>query len=304
MEANMTTIQFVRYSYPGEGQRVGVRLDETVYDLSSQVGSLASWLRTSVGRVPAAIQELVAAAQHAERSHPAAQFDQTPAADRPHWLAPVDEQDVWAAGVTYERSRVARQEEAADGGDVYARVYMAKRPEIFFKARGPWVVGTHGQVGIRRDAIWNVPEPELALVFNPQMEIVGVTAGNDMSSRDIEGENPLYLPQAKIYTASCALGPGIALDALGDAWPEAGIALKIARNGEVVFSGETHTRQIRRRPLELAHCLSHSLNFPDGAVLLTGTGVVPPENFTLAAGDVVTVAIDGVGALTNTVMVV
>lgn len=300
----MNQIQLVRFFTPGEGVCVGVLIDRTVYDVGARVGSVADWLRASVGRVPAAIQELLAAAQHAERSHPAAQFDQAPTADRPHWLAPVDQQDVWAAGVTYERSRVARQEEATDGGDVYVRVYTAKRPEIFFKARGPWVVGPHGQVGIRRDATWNVPEPELVLVFNPQMEIVGVTVGNDMSSRDIEGENPLYLPQAKIYSASCALGPGIALNAFGDAWPEAGIALTIARNGAVVFSGETHTRQIRRRPLELAAYLGHSLNFPDGAALLTGTGVVPPENFTLAAGDVVTVAIDDVGVLTNTVVVV
>jgi 2-dehydro-3-deoxy-D-arabinonate dehydratase len=300
----MNKIQLVRFYTPDEGACVGVLIDRTVYNVGSQVGSVTDWLRASVGRVPAAIQELVAAAQHAEHSHPAWLFEQTPAADRAHWLAPVDEQDVWAAGVTYERSRVARQEEAADGGDVYARVYTAKRPEIFFKARGRWVVGANGEVGIRRDATWNVPEPELALVFNPQMEIVGVTVGNDMSSRDIEGENPLYLPQAKIYTASCALGPGIAINALGDAWPEAGIHLKIARGGAVVFSGETHTRQIRRRPLELAGYLGHSLDFPDGAVLLTGTGVVPPENFTLAAGDVVTVTIDGVGALTNTVVVV
>lgn len=300
----MTPIQLVRFYLPGDGVRVGVVAGATVFDVTGQVGSVRAWLRASCGRVAAAIAELAAAAQKAERSHPAAIFEQRPTPDLPHWLAPVDEQDVWAAGVTYERSRSARQQEAVDGGDVYARVYTAQRPEIFFKARGPWVVGSHGDVGIRRDATWNVPEPELVLLFNPQMEIVGVTAGNDMSSRDIEGENPLYLPQAKIYTASCSLGPGIALSPIDDVWPETAIHVTIERGSAVVFSGETHTRQIRRSPAELGGYLGHSLAFPDGVALLTGTGIVPPEQFTLAAGDVVTVAIEGVGSLTNSVVVV
>ena len=223
---------------------------------------------------------------------------------RAHWLPPIDSQDVWAAGVTYERSRAARQEEAQDGGDVYARVYTAKRPEIFFKAQAPWVVGTHDAVGIRRDATWNVPEPELALVANPAMEIVGYTIGNDMSSRDIEGENPLYLPQAKIYTRSCALGPGIVLQPFQEAWPQVAIHIAIMRSGEEVFAGSTSTRLIRRSPAELVENLSRCLAFPSGAVLLTGTGVVPPESFTLAAGDSITVSIDGAGELTNSVTII
>ncbi len=221
----------------------------------------------------------------------------------PHWLAPVDVQDVWAAGVTYERSRQARQEEADDGGDVYLRVYGATRPELFFKARGEWVVGQHGKVGIRSDATWSVPEPELALVMNPALEIVGMSAANDMSSRDIEGENPLYLPQAKIYTAACALGHGIRLQAAED-FPHVAIRLEIRRGDDVVFSGETNTRNIRRRARDLLAYLGRSLTFPHGVVLLTGTGIVPPNEFTLHEGDAVYIAIDGVDALINTVKVV
>jgi 2-dehydro-3-deoxy-D-arabinonate dehydratase len=235
---------------------------------------------------------------------PADELERAPAPGIAHWLPPVDNQDIWAAGVTYERSRAARQEEAVDGGDVYARVYTAARPEIFFKAQGAWVVGTHDAVGIRRDATWNVPEPELALVANPAMQVVGYTIGNDMSSRDIEGENPLYLPQAKIYTRSCALGPRIVLHSTQDAWPDVSIRIRIERGGAEIFGGNSHTGLIRRRPTELLEFLGRCLAFPSGAVLLTGTGVVPPETFTLAAGDHITIAIDGAGELTNDVVII
>jgi len=218
-------------------------------------------------------------------------------------LVPIEAPEVWACGVTYERSRQARQEEADDGGDVYLRVYSAPRPELFFKARGEWVVGTYGEVGIRSDATWNVPEPELALVMNPALEIVGMTAANDMSSRDIEGENPLYLPQAKIYTAACALGHGIRLQAIDDL-PHVPIRLEIQRGNDVVFCGETDTRNIRRRARDLLTYLGHSLTFPDGVVLLTGTGIVPPNDFTLHAGDRVSITIGDVDTLVNTVKVV
>ena len=224
---------------------------------------------------------------------PALIFDQIPSPQQPYWLPPVDDQEIWAAGVTYLRSRNTRQVEAVDGGDVYARIYLAERPELFFKAHGAWVVGPHGDVGIRRDARWSVPEPELALVINPALEVVGWTAGNDMSSRDIEGENPLYLPQAKVYTGSCALGPGIVLEPVADRWPDVAIRVAIERAGQVAFAGETHTRQIRRRPDELVEHLGRCLAFPDGAVLLTGTGIVPPDDFTLAAGDVVQITVGG-----------
>jgi 2-dehydro-3-deoxy-D-arabinonate dehydratase len=300
----MSNLSLVRYYLPDVGARIGVARGEIVSDITEGVGSVAGWLHSSIGRVQAAIDDLDSLAEASSIRSEASSFEQAPAPDRVHWLPPIDSQDIWAAGVTYERSRAARQEEAQDGGDVYARVYAAQRPEIFFKAQAPWVVGAHDTVGIRRDATWNVPEPELALVANPAMEIVGYTIGNDMSSRDIEGENPLYLPQAKIYTRSCALGPRIVLQPFQEAWPQVAIRICIMRGGEEVFAGSTSTRLIRRSPVELVEHLGRCLTFPNGAVLLTGTGVVPPESFTLAAGDLITVGIDGAGELTNSVTII
>jgi 2-dehydro-3-deoxy-D-arabinonate dehydratase len=304
MEPDMTSRALVRFYLPGLGVRTGVARDGAICDVTTAVGSVGDWLRASAGRVDAAIAELDAAAQRSSPSLAPADLAGAPDAQRPHWLAPVDSQDIWAAGVTYERSRAARQEEAQDGGDVYARVYTARRPEIFFKAQGAWVVGPHDTVGIRADATWNVPEPELALVANPHLEIVGYTIGNDMSSRDIEGENPLYLPQAKIYSRACALGPYLVLHPFQTAWPEVAIRLTIARGGQEVFSGATSTKSIRRSPAELVEHLGRCLTFPNGVVLLTGTGVVPPESFTLAPGDQITIGIDGAGELTNAVTVI
>jgi len=205
-------------------------------------------------------------------------------------LAPIeDTQEVWASGVTYQRSREARQAES-NIGSVYDRVYAAQRPELFFKAIG-WRVMGHGQpVRIRPDSAWNVPEPELTLVINKHGEIAGYTAGNDMSSRSIEGENPLYLPQAKVYNASCSLGPTIhILDAVRlDDLP---IELSIERVGQPVFHGSTNTANMNRKLEELVAYLYRELSFPSGAFLLTGTGIVPPEKFTLAHGDNVIVTV-------------
>ncbi|MDE2909234.1 MAG: fumarylacetoacetate hydrolase family protein, partial [Chloroflexota bacterium] len=212
-----------------------------------------------------------------------------------------DEQEVWAAGVTYLDSRKARQEESADGGDVYARVYTAERPEIFFKASSKNTVGHLDAAGFRADSSWNVPEPELALVVNPALELLGFTIGNDMSSRDIEGENPLYLPQAKVYTASCAIGPGILL-APSDEWLDTTIRLVISRAGDDVFSDSVSTDQIKRSIPELIDYLGRSNCYPSGVMLLTGAGIVPPAEFTLAIDDVVTITIDGIGALRNRVI--
>lgn len=219
-------------------------------------------------------------------------------------LSPVEQQEVWAAGVTYLRSKKARMEESDFSATAYDRVYDAPRPEIFFKSLGEKTVATGGEVGIRADAKWNVPEPELALVFNRRGERVGYTIGNDMSSRDIEGENLLYLPQAKTYRASCALGPFITVgvsEAAARAWT---IGVRIERDGAAVFSGETGVGQIKRSFDELAGWLHRSQTFPKGAVLLTGTGVVPANEFTLAAGDVVRIRISGIGELVNRVAVV
>jgi 2-dehydro-3-deoxy-D-arabinonate dehydratase len=218
--------------------------------------------------------------------------------------APVERQEVWAAGVTYLRSRQARMDESAFSANAYDRVYAAGRPELFFKSLPEKVVATAEPVGIRRDAKWSVPEPELALVLNSRGEIVGHTIGNDMSSRDIEGENLLYLPQAKTYHRSCALGPWITLGASEPAAREWKITLQIRRERETVFSGETSVGQIKRRFQELAEFLFRCQVFPHGAVLLTGTGIVPPESFTLQERDEVAIAISGIGCLKNPVVVV
>ncbi len=212
-------------------------------------------------------------------------------------LAPLDaDQEVWASGVTYLRSRDARKAESSVA-DVYQKVYDAERPELFMKSIG-WRVRADGQgVRIRRDGTWNVPEPELVLVINAACEIVGYTAGNDMSSRDIEGENPLYLPQAKIYDGSCALAGTIVLCTAAD-MAQLPVTLQIERAGAVAFSGETSIARMKRSLQELADYLMRELSFPNGAFLMTGTGIVPPETFTLASGDVVHIQV-GEATLTN-----
>jgi 2-dehydro-3-deoxy-D-arabinonate dehydratase len=223
------------------------------------------------------------------------------ALDAKDWLAPIESQEVWAAGVTYYKSRDARMEESRDaaGGDFYARVYEAERPELFFKSTPHRVVGPGGRVRLRADARWNVPEPELTLAVNAAGRIFGVTVGNDMSSRDIEGENPLYLPQAKVYDGSCALGPGILLGE--PPGPETAIRLEIARGARVAFAGETTLAQLKRRPAELVGWLFRDQSFPAGVYLMTGTGIVPGNDFTLAPGDEIRIEITGVGRLVNSV---
>ncbi len=219
-------------------------------------------------------------------------------------LAPVERQEVWAAGVTYLRSKTARMEESDFSATAYNKVYAAERPEIFFKSLAEKVVATGEAVGIRRDARWNVPEPELALVLNSRGKIVGHTIGNDMSSRDIEGENLLYLPQAKTYHRSCALGPWIYLGATETTAREWKIKIQIRRGGQSVFAGETSVGQIKRSFEELAGFLFRSQVFPYGVILLTGTGVVPPDTFTLHEQDLIEIEISGIGLLKNVVAVV
>lgn len=217
--------------------------------------------------------------------------------------APIGRQEVWAAGVTYKRSEEAREAESGNS-NIYTRVYQAHRPELFFKAMGEYVVGPGEPVGIRFDAQWSVPEPELVVIFNNRLEVVGFTAGNDMSSRDIEGENPLYLPQAKIYTGSCAIGPRIWLQPGASQWPSLAIRLKIERNTRLVFEGTTSSNNMRRTLPELADFLGRCKSFPDGAFLFSGTGIVPPADFTLRENDQVIITIDRIGELSNPVQVV
>jgi len=214
--------------------------------------------------------------------------------------APIGDQEVWAAGVTYYRSRNARMEESKGGGDFYDRVYSAERPELFFKSMPRNVVGPMGTVRIRRDASWSVPEPELALLVSPKAEILGYTIGNDMSSRDIEGLNPLYLPQAKVYDGSCGLGPCILIQK-EPIVASTKIQMDIVRNEEVFFTGTTSLTEIKRNLQTLVEYLFRDHTFPHGCFLLTGTGIVPPDAFSLQARDEIRISIDGIGMLINTV---
>ena len=222
---------------------------------------------------------------------------------KPEWvLPPVVGQEVWASGVTYYRSKVARMEESQDagGGTFYDRVYDAQRPELFYKSSPSKVIGTGGKVRIRRDSAWNVPEPELTLFINSAGQVAGYTIGNDMSSRDIEGENPLYLPQAKVYDGGAALGPCLYVPA-APLLPETPIRIQILRDGAVAFSGETALAQLKRKFAELAGYLCREMSFPHGCYLMTGTGIVPPNDFTLRSGDDIRITIDPIGTLANVV---
>jgi 2-dehydro-3-deoxy-D-arabinonate dehydratase len=216
-------------------------------------------------------------------------------------LSPVDRQEVWGAGVTYERSKQARQEESEQGGSFYDLVYTADRPELFFKATPSRVVGPGEAIRVRQDTKWCVPEPELALVLSPRMKIVGFTIGNDVSARDIEGENPLYLPQAKVYDACCALGPVVTIAEAMPPIREVEIRLEIDRDGKTVVRESTSLSRMARKLEDLVDWLGRDNRFPDGAFLLTGTGIVPADDFSLAPGDVVRISIDGIGTLVNPV---
>jgi 2-dehydro-3-deoxy-D-arabinonate dehydratase len=297
-------MRICRFFLPGQGVRLGQVVDGMIYDLSGtgapSFATMAALLRASVMTgVGTLLREVDLSALPA---HLYAELDRAPAPDVPHLLPPVDEQEVWAAGVTYAWSREARVREARSK-EVYVRVYEAERPEIFFKSIGLKVVGPNDWIGLRGDSRWNVPEPELALVLNPRMDIVGYTIGNDVSSRDIEGENPLYLPQAKVYRHSCALGPMVTVvnkDEDVDA-QNLSIRLTIQRDSTTVFYGETSTAHIHRDLAELVGYLARYNDFFPGAVLLTGTGIVPNDAFTLEDGDEVLIEIEAIGLLRNVV---
>jgi 2-dehydro-3-deoxy-D-arabinonate dehydratase len=255
------------------------RGDDTAWDVLIARDDLAEWLSASLTKFPAV----------------------SPPGES-EILAPIGSQEVWAAGVTYYRSRDARMEEAksAGGGDFYDRVYAAERPELFMKATPHRVVGPNQKVAIRDDAKWNVPEPELTLLITPNAKITGYTIGNDMSSRDIEGENPLYLPQAKVYDRSCALGPCILVSATPLA-KSTEIRLEILRAGNSKFSGATNLEALKREPASLVSYLYRNNSFPSGCFLLTGTGIVPPDAFTLEIGDEIRITIPPIGTLVNRV---
>lgn len=218
------------------------------------------------------------------------------------FLAPVDHQEVWAAGVTYKRSQKARMDESESAASHYDKVYTADRPELFFKGTARRMVHPGQPVRVRFDSQWSVPEPEFTLVLNPSMDIVGYTIGNDMSARDIEGENPLYLPQAKVYRQCCAIGPVILLAEGVLNRSSVSIHLTIERKGAVISRGETGLDQLHRQLEDLAGWLGRENEFPDGALLLTGTGIIPDDNFSLENGDVVTIEISNIGTLMNPVV--
>lgn len=220
-----------------------------------------------------------------------------------HLLAPVDRQEVWAAGVTYRRSRDARMQEST-APDHYDRVYAADRPELFFKSTPERVCGPEQPIGVREDSTWDVPEPELAAVVDPAGRVAGYVIGDDVSSRSIEGDNPLYLPQAKVYHGSCALGPCIVPVDQAPELAAMRIALQVSRDEETVYRDEVRVDDLRHAPEELASWLYRAMPFPAGAILLTGTAIVPPDDFTLAPGDVVEISIPGLGTLRNPVELV
>lgn len=219
----------------------------------------------------------------------------------PEAMLPLGSQEVWAAGVTYQRSKAARMEESEFSATAYDRVYEAARPEIFFKATPRRCAGTGEPLRLRADSRWNVPEPELALVISARGRLVGFTVGNDLSSRDIEGENLLYLPQAKIWDGCCALGPCILVNTHNVDMLNSSIELEIRRNHQPVFSGSTPLNRIKRSFGELIEYLFRSQSFPAGVVLLTGTGIIPADDFTLHSGDVVSIRVPEIGCLTNTI---
>ena len=282
-------MKLCRFKTAEGAERIGrLQEDETVADLTAAgFESLTALLEDA---------EALAQAEAAEApSVPLAEVS---------LLTPVERQEVWAAGVTYLRSKKARMEESDFSANAYDQVYDAPRPEIFFKSLPEKVVHPGDSVGIRADASWNVPEPELTLVVNSRKELVGVSIGNDMSSRDIEGENLLYLPQAKMYERACAIGPCIVTGADEAAIRQWTIGVEIMRSSETVFSGDTSINNIKRTFDELLDYLGRSQSFPHGAMLLTGTGVVPGDEFTLAAEDRIRITISGIGTLENPVAIV
>src|SRR5579883_20200 len=272
-------------------RRVGALREEGVYDLTA----IAGWssLDDVLSLPLAGIRQALRAISWVEHTSFAPQGVTL--------TAPMGSQEVWAAGVTYLRSREARVGESHTP-DIYDRVYEAERPELFFKATPARTVGPGEAVGIRADSTWDVPEPELVLVFNSRLELAGFCAGNDLSSRSIEGENPLYLPQAKLYDRCFALGPAITL-----AWElpdvhDLTIRLTVHRDGRPVFEGETSTRQIKRSFPDLARWLGRHQTFPHGVLLSTGTGIVPPDDFSLTPGDLVQIDVEQIGTLLNPVV--
>jgi len=291
-----------RYSQPGSDPRIGLECDGRVYDLTrvdpDAFGSFTSLIHCDdlAGRLKKLLPMRGPCLEWSK-------LDIAPDPLKPHLLPPIDAQEIWAAGVTYLRSRDARMEESPHGGSFYDKVYYADRPELFFKGTPHRVAGPNAPVRIRPDSAWSVPEPELALIVDSKGALKGFTIGNDMSSRDIEGENPLYLPQAKVYMGSCALGPAFVPAGFIADPRSLAIGISIRREGKILFEGSTSISQMKRSFEDLISYLFRDQEFPCGVILLTGTGIVPPDEFALRVGDLVEITAPGIGTLRNPVRV-
>lgn len=294
-----------RFRSGEEPAQLGLVRGRSLYDLSCtgrpEFASLSAWLQHVDEHGAGAFSEL---SSTIEGLTPLCEVDDVSSTEHDiRLLAPLDAQEVWACGVTYRMSREARMRES-QSPTIYGRVYEAERPEVFFKATPHRVVGPNEPVGIREDSTWDVPEPELTLVVTPGLRIAGYTVGNDMSSRDIEGQNPLYLPQAKVYDRCCALGPWIRL-ADEDVDPlNLAMHCCVRRGGLMAFEGHTLTSNLSRTPQALVRAVGRCNRFPAGLFVMTGTGIVPPDSFTLAEGDLVEITIEGIGTLSNPVMLI
>lgn len=293
-------MRLARFWVPGQGPRLGVCEGEAVHALASQnAPPLESFeaLVELAGRARHRLTDTVSQLRRQEPAYAYRDLDRPPGPDVPHLLLPVVPPEVWAAGVTYERSREARLAETTTVG-IYDKIYDAERPELFLKATASRCVGPNARIGIRVDSRWTVPEPELAVVLSENGTVLGYTLGNDMSARDIEGENPLYLPQTKIYRACCSIGPTILLS---DEPVERRLTLwcRIERQGREVFRGEVGTSRLRRPVSELVAYLRRANDIPPMTVLLTGTGIVPPDEFACEEGDVIEIGAEEIGVLRN-----
>ena len=297
-------MRVARFWVPGQGARLGLCEGATVRELSSpdappleSFDALVQLARRTRRDLRECVQGLRGSASGSGSAYAYQDLDRAPNPGVPHLLLPVVPPEVWAAGVTYERSREARLAETTTVG-IYDKVYDAERPEVFFKATPSRCVGPNAPVGIRADSRWTVPEPELGVVLGAEGEVLGYTLGNDMSARDIEGENPLYLPQTKIYRACCSLGPTILLTDAAAAG-RLTITCRIARRGRDVFRGQVSTARLHRPITDLVAYLRRANDIPPMTVLLTGTGIVPPDEFACEEGDVIEVGADEIGTLKN-----
>jgi 2-dehydro-3-deoxy-D-arabinonate dehydratase len=293
-------MKLCRFWQPGQGAVLGVADGNRVRNLTALDPQLFGSFTKLLGMkdLPEQLRTAGAGAPP-EEGYAWADLDIPPHPEKPHLLAPITRQEVWAAGVTYLRSREARMEESSGGGSFYDKVYTASRPELFFKGSASRVAGPNTPIRIRSDSQWSVPEPELALVVNSEGHLAGFTVGNDVSARDIEGENPLYLPQAKVHQGSCALGPAVIPALEVSSARDLRLRLVIRREGAVRFEGATGISQMKRSFEDLIEYLFREQEFPDGVILLTGTGIVPPDDFTLQPGDMVEITVPEIGTLRN-----